>query len=158
MNHPTIHANRGQAFEKALNTTHSQYKEKRIALIDKTSGTSHIGTYKGRALYFEAISTRERTRFDLSNIDKTQYERMEEAQSHGAICFVLIDFAVFHEVMFVPFSTFQINRLHASTGGQGSIPKDDFEHYGYVVQKTKRARLDYLLLVDMMINAKPVAI
>lgn len=154
----TSHANRGQAFENSLSTTHNQYKAKRIAIIDKVTTTSHVGAYKGRPVYFEAISTRERSRFDLSNIDKHQYERMEEAQAHGAICFVLIDFVVFHEVMFVPFSTFQIFQSHASTGGRSSIPKDEFEYYGYVVQKTKRAKLDYLLLVDMMINSKAKAI
>ncbi|MDR7318886.1 Holliday junction resolvase RecU [Brevibacillus nitrificans] len=173
------HANRGKGFENQLNLTNSQYQRKGIALIDKrttpvkvlrTNGNhitdavydkkstvDYYGTYKGRSIYFEAKSTAEVTRFDLKNIDDHQYDHLEAAEKYGAICFVLIEFTKSNEVMFVPFSTIKQYRLHASTGGRKSIPKDDFEYYAYLVSKTKRANLDYLLHVDRMIGTECIA-
>ncbi|MGD8188538.1 Holliday junction resolvase RecU [Brevibacillus ginsengisoli] len=167
-------ANRGQAFEQLLNLTNQQYEAKGIALIhkrptpvkvlrtrgnlitnavyDKKSTVDYDGTYKGRAIYFEAKSTREKNRFDLKNIERHQLEHLEKAEHNGAICFFLIEFASYNEVYFVPLSTIRHYFIHVNNGGRKSIPREDFEYYAYEVTKSKRALLDYLVYVDRMIG------
>lgn len=167
-------ANRGQAFEDILNFTNEQYERAGIALINKRptpikptktkgrrvlagyfeekSTVDYDGVYHGRAIYFEAKSTRETTRFDLGNISKHQIEHLEKAEKSGAICFFLIEFAKTHEVYFVPLATMRHYLLHAANGGRKSIPKDEFDIYTFMVEQTKRAVLDYLLLVDKLIG------
>ncbi|WP_339167046.1 Holliday junction resolvase RecU [Brevibacillus sp. FSL L8-0520] len=169
----TSQANRGQAFEQLLNFTNLQYERAGIALIhkrptpmkplrkqgfhfiatfEKKSTVDYDGVYRGKAIYFEAKSTREETRFPLDNIEHHQITHLERAEQQGAICFFLIEFAKSQEVFFVPLSTIRHYMLHAQTGGRKSIPKDDFEYYAYAVQNTKRAALDYLLWVDKLIG------
>lgn len=167
-------ANRGQAFEDHLNFTNGQYERAGIALINKrptpikatkTKGSrvlagyfeekstvDYDGVYHGRAIYFEAKSTRETTRFDLDKISKHQIEHLEKAERNGAICFFLIEFAKTHEVYFVPLTTIRHYLLNAVNGGRKSIPKDEFEIYGYEVERTDRAALDYLLWVDKLLG------
>ncbi|MGK5509433.1 Holliday junction resolvase RecU [Brevibacillus formosus] len=167
-------ANRGRGFEDVLNYTNLQYEGAGIALINKrptpikatkTKGSrvlagyfeekstvDYDGVYRGRAIYFEAKSTRERTRFDLANISQHQIEHLEKAERNGAVCFLLIEFATTREVFFMPLATIRHYLLHAASGGRKSIPKDEFDVYGYAVESTKRAALDYLLLVDQLLG------
>jgi recombination protein U len=166
-------ANRGQAFEDLLNFTNLQYEKAGIALIhkratpmkplrrqgfhflatfEKKSTVDYDGVYRGRAIYFEAKSTREETRFPLDNIEPHQIEHLEKAEKQGAVCFFLIEFAKSHEVFFVPLATVRHYLLHAQNGGRKSIPREDFDYYAYAVEKTKRAALDYLVHVDKMIG------
>jgi len=166
-------ANRGQGFEQLLNITNLQYERANIALIHKRptpmkvlrpqgmhflsvfeckSTVDFDGVYQGRAIYFEAKSTREESRFDLKLIESHQLEHLEKAESIGGICFFLIEFAKSHEVFLVPLSTMRHYILRARNGSRKSIPREDFEYCAYVVEKTKRAALDYLVHVDKLIG------
>ncbi|WP_103110649.1 Holliday junction resolvase RecU [Brevibacillus reuszeri] len=167
-------ANRGKGFEDLLNYTNEQYERAGIALIHKrptpikatkTKGSrvlagyfedkstvDYDGVYRGRAIYFEAKSTRERTRFDLANISKHQIEHLEKADKSGAVCFLLIEFAATREVYFLPLTTIRHYLIHAGNGGRKSIQKEDFDIYAYAVEPSRRAVLDYLLLVDKLIG------
>lgn len=167
-------ANRGQAFEDLVNFTNEQYRKQKIALIHKRptpikalktkgckvlsgvfeskSTVDYDGVYKGKAIYFEAKSTREKTRFDLSNISDHQMDHLEEAEGNGAICFFLIEFSAHQETYFVPFSLIKHYKFHASLGGSKSIPYGDFEVYAYEVTRTQRGLLDYLVHVDRIIG------
>ncbi|QOS97581.1 Holliday junction resolvase RecU [Brevibacterium sp. JNUCC-42] len=166
--------NRGMAFENILERVNAQYDRENIAVInkrptpvkvlkvrmgriqdghyEKKSTVDYDGTYKGKAVYFEAKSTIETTRFDLDNIHMHQVEFLEKAQRHGAICFFLIEFAKKGEVYFVTLPVIQMALLHASTGGRQSIAYKDFKEYAYLIPKTKRALLDYLIYVDKLIE------
>lgn len=171
---PVSQANRGQAFEDLLNFTNLQYERAGVALIHKrptpikatkTKGSrvlagyfeekstvDYDGVYRGRAIYFEAKSTRETTRFDLANISNHQIEHLEKAEKSGAVCFLLIEFTKTREVYFMPLATIRYYLLHAANGGRKSIPKDEFDVYGHSVEKSRRAAVDYLLLVDKLIG------
>lgn len=174
----TSQANRGQAFEQLLNFTNLQYEKAGVALIhkrptpmkllrpqgfhflatfEKKSTVDYDGVYRGRAIYFEAKSTREESRFDLKQIEPHQIEHLEKAEKLGGICFFLIEFAKSQEVFFVPLSTMRHYLLHAKNGGRKSIPKEDFDYYAYSVEKTKRAALDYLIYVDKLIGEEGAA-
>ncbi|MGO0058617.1 Holliday junction resolvase RecU [Brevibacillus fluminis] len=173
MRRKSSQANRGQAFEGLLNFTNKQYNNAGVALInkrptplkpirqqgfhvlaayDQKSTVDYDGIYKGRAIFFEAKSTREQTSFPLKNIERHQIEYLENAEKQGGICFFLIEFAVTQEVFFLPLATVRQYMLHAQSGGRKSIPKDDFEYYAYLVPQTKRAVLDYLVWVDKLIG------
>lgn len=174
MRRKSTFANRGQAFEQMLNLANKQYESNGVALIhkrptpvkvlktrgnmitnavyDKKSTVDYDGTYKGHAIYFEAKSTQEKTRFDLKNIEHHQLEHLEKAEQNRAVCFFLIEFATLHEVFFVPLSTMRHYFIHASNGGRKSIPREEFNEYAYEVKKSNRALLDYLVYVDKMIG------
>ncbi|EJP99414.1 recombination protein U [Bacillus cereus VD142] len=100
------------------------------------STVDYDGVYKGRAIAFEAKSTQSLTRFDLSNIAQHQLDYLEKAEKMGAICFFLIEFSKDKSVFVVPLS------------GKKSIPRADFDIYGYLVNQTERAPVDYLQYID----------
>ncbi|EOO24586.1 recombination protein U [Bacillus cereus BAG1X2-3] len=105
--------------------------------------------YKGRAIAFEAKSTEKDTRFDLKNIAQHQLDYLEKAEKMGAICFFLIEFSKDKSVFVVPLSVIQSYvRMSHQPKGKKSIPKADFDIYGYVVEQTERAPVDYLQYVD----------
>ncbi|MEX0134941.1 Holliday junction resolvase RecU [Bacillus nitratireducens] len=163
--------NRGMAFEKLINLSNEMYQREGVALINKRptpvkvsksaggrvlngfyeakSTVDYDGVYKGRALAFEAKSTQSLTRFDLSNIAQHQLDYLEKAEKMGAICFFLIEFSKDKSVFLVPLSVIQAYvRMSHQPKGKKSIPRADFDIYGYLVDQTERAPVDYLQYID----------
>ncbi|WP_339063589.1 Holliday junction resolvase RecU [Tepidibacillus marianensis] len=120
------HANRGMAFEQLIDYTNRMYEQKGIAVINKrptpvkilgrTAGkvvgflespstVDFDGTYKGKSIVFEAKSTRELNRFDLKNIHDHQVEYLDKCHRHGAISFLLVEFAKHRTVYLLPYET-----------------------------------------------------
>src|SRR5579875_38202 len=121
-------ANRGMAFEYLIEYTNRQYQAKGIAVIQKIptpvkmirrgaqivsafperkSTVDFIGVAGGRAIAFDAKSTRLYTRFPHGNIEQHQYEFLWEWQTQGGIAFVLVEFSTLHEVYVMPFEILQ---------------------------------------------------
>ncbi|MGX5441513.1 Holliday junction resolvase RecU [Bacillus thuringiensis] len=163
--------NRGMAFEKLINLSNEMYQREGVALINKRatpvkvlksaggrvlngfyeakSTVDYDGVYKGRAVAFEAKSTEKDTRFDLKNIAQHQLDYLEKAEKMGAICFFLIEFSKDNSVFAVPLSVIQSYvRMSHQPKGKKSIPRADFDIYGYLVEQTERAPVDYLQYVD----------
>ncbi|PGY16310.1 Holliday junction resolvase RecU [Bacillus cereus] len=163
--------NRGMHFEKLINLTNEMYQREGVALINKRptpvkviksngsqvingfyeakSTVDYDGVYKGRAIAFEAKSTEKDTRFDLKNIAQHQLDYLEKAEKMGAICFFLIEFSKDKSVFAVPLSIIQSYvRMSHQPKGKKSIPRTDFDIYGYLVEQTERAPVDYLQYVD----------
>ncbi|MFB6730606.1 Holliday junction resolvase RecU [Bacillus mobilis] len=163
--------NRGMAFEKLINLSNEMYQREGVALINKRatpvkvlkstggrvlsgfyeakSTVDYDGVYKGRAVAFEAKSTQSLTRFDLSNIAQHQLDYLEKAEKMGAVCFFLIEFSRDKLVFVVPLSVIQSYvRMSQQPKGKKSIPRADFDIYGYLVEQTERAPVDYLQYVD----------
>ncbi|PHC14397.1 Holliday junction resolvase RecU [Bacillus toyonensis] len=163
--------NRGMHFEKLINLSNEMYQREGVALINKratpvkvikskgsqvTNGfyeakstVDYDGVYKGRAVAFEAKSTQSLTRFDLSNIAQHQLDYLEKAEKMGAICFFLIEFSKDQTVFLVPASVVQSYvRMSHQPNGKKSISRADFDIYGYLVEQTERAPVDYLQYVD----------
>ncbi|PFY72488.1 Holliday junction resolvase RecU [Bacillus wiedmannii] len=163
--------NRGMAFEKLINLSNEMYQRGGVALINKRatpvkvlksaggrvlsgyyeakSTVDYDGVYKGRAIAFEAKSTENPTRFDLKNIAQHQLDYLEKAEKMGAICFFLIEFSKDKSVFAVPLSVIQSYvRISHQPKGKKSIPRVDFDIYGYLVEQTERALVDYLKYVD----------
>lgn len=113
------------------------------------STVDYDGVYKGRAIAFEAKSTQSLTRFDLSNIAQHQLDYLEKAEKMGAICFFLIEFSKDKSVFAVSLSVIQSYvRMSQQPKGKKSIPRADFDIYGYLVDQTERAPVDYLQYVE----------
>ncbi|PGA33311.1 Holliday junction resolvase RecU [Bacillus toyonensis] len=163
--------NRGMAFEKLINLSNEMYQREGVALINKRatpvkvikskgsqvisgfyeakSTVDYDGVYKGRAVAFEAKSTQSLTRFDLSNIAQHQLDYLEKAEKMGAICFFLIEFSEDQTVFLVPASVIQSYvRMSHQPNGKKSISRADFDIYGYLVEQTERAPVDYLQYID----------
>ncbi|MBJ8061032.1 Holliday junction resolvase RecU [Bacillus cereus] len=163
--------NRGMAFERLINLANEMYQRGRVALINKRptpvkvlkskggrvlngfyeakSTVDYDGVYKGRAIAFEAKSTENATRFVLKNIAQHQLDYLEKAEKMGAICFFLIEFSKDKSIFVVPLSVIQSYvRMSYQPKGKKSIPRTDFDIYGYLVEQTERAPIDYLQYVD----------
>ncbi|WP_242255057.1 Holliday junction resolvase RecU [Bacillus cereus group sp. BfR-BA-01379] len=163
--------NRGMHFEKLINLSNEMYQREGVALINKRatpvkvlksaggrvlngfyeakSTVDYDGVYKGRAVAFEAKSTQSLTRFDLSNIAQHQLDYLEKAEKMGAVCFFLIEFSKDQTVFLVPASVVQSYvRMSHQPNGKKSISRADFDIYGYLVEQTERAPVDYLQYID----------
>ena len=157
-------ANRGMAFEELVEYSNRQYAEKGWASIqkvatpwkvvrrgkqivsafpEKKSTVDFVGVANGRAIAFDAKSTRERTRFPLANIEQHQMDFLERFQDQGGIGFFLVEFAKHHEFYIIPFTNMNEYWERARAGGRKSIPYDDM----FLFEKVKSGRgiaLDYL--------------
>ncbi|CAI8738728.1 Holliday junction resolvase RecU [Bacillus pseudomycoides] len=163
--------NRGMAFEMLINLSNEMYQREGVALINKRptpvkvlkskngrvvngfyeskSTVDYDGVYNGRAIAFEAKSTESFTRFDLKNIARHQLDYLEKAEEMGAVCFFLIEFSKDKTVFLVPASVIQSYiRMSHQPNGKKSIPRADFDIYGYLVEQTERAPVDYLRYID----------
>ncbi|MBK5431967.1 Holliday junction resolvase RecU [Bacillus sp. TH25] len=65
------------------------------------------------------------------------------------MCFFLIEFSKDQIVFLVPASVIQsyVGMSH-QPNGKKSIPRADFDIYGYLVEQTERAPVDYLQYID----------
>lgn len=166
---------RGQAFEKLIDYTNEIYKRKGIALINKrptpmkiigrTRGDQHIcifdkkstvdydGIYKGRPIVFEAKSTREK-RLPLSLISEHQIEYLDAAHKQGAISFLIVEIRPLQEVYLIQNSLLQKYVKNAEKGGRKSISLDDLEIYAELVESGDGVPLDYLKVVDRLIEGR----
>ena len=168
--------NRGMAFEQIINLVNNQYNVRGKALINKrptpvkvlkSKGTKVLsgyfeekstvdydGVYDHKSIAFEAKSVGEK-RFDLKNIADHQLEYLQKAEKHGAISFFLIEFRTFNEVFLVSLNFIETYIYKSKqVGGRKSIPYDQFETYGFLVKQGNGILLDYLRIVDVLIDGK----
>ncbi|MFC0854385.1 Holliday junction resolvase RecU [Halalkalibacter oceani] len=165
----TGHGNRGMAFEMAINIVNDLYKGRGIALINKrptpvkvlksrgtkiTSGyyeekstVDYDGVYKGRAIMFEAKSTK-RPHFPLSMVTAHQVDYLDRAHRNGAIAFLLVELAVKRRVYYMPYQLLAYYLMRAKKGGRKSVAQEELEQYGYVVERGRGVPFDYLAVVD----------
>lgn len=52
-----------------------------------------VGDFRGRALYFDAKSTKVKTRFNLENIEGHQAKIIRKAHGRGCLAFLLVEFS-----------------------------------------------------------------
>lgn len=154
------HANRGKALQTMINFTNTIYKAKGWAVVDevptptknirgqivyeKKSTVDYYGISHGRAIAFDAKSTREITRFDLKNVHEHQVKYLLDFQKQGGISFFIIEFAKKGESYFVPLDFFMKYWNHALRGGKKSVPYQDIHLYCDRVKSSRGVALDYL--------------
>lgn len=166
---------RGQAFENLLNYTNKTYTNQGRAIIHKlptpvrvlkSKGTriingfyeskstvDYYGLYKGKSIVFEAKSTKE-PRLPLSIIADHQIDYLEAAEKQGAISFLIADMRACDTVFYIPNSLLQKYVKESRKGGRKSIPLRDLEVYAYEVRAQSGVPLDFLSIVDRLIDAE----
>ena len=170
-----IYANRGMTLESDINQTNEYYNLHNIALIYKKptpirvvqveypknrireayfnepSTLDYTGVYQGKYLEFDAKETQRKTSFPLSNIHKHQMEHIKKVLYYGGIVYLVVRFSA-------------LNRTYLLLGNdllrfleeydRKSIPLDYFEKFGYFIEMKYAPRLDYIKVIDKIINTK----
>lgn len=173
-------ANLGTDFETKLNETNSYYLQKGIASIYKKptpiqivkvdypsrnkakiveayyktpSTTDYNGVYKGYYIDFEAKCCHS-TSFAFAHIFNHQIEHLITIDKMDGIAFLLIEFPLQKEIFLLPAKILYQKYLESLNGGKKSISYKDFSLLGYSIKETFNPRVDYLKIVDFLIEEK----
>lgn len=160
------HANRGKPFERLIELSNQQYMQKGRATIqkvpvpwkvfydrrtkqsraipEKKSTVDFVGVANGRAVAFDAKSTRERKRFPLKNIEEHQFLFLKRWKDNGGISFILVEFVKKNEVYLLSFDQLSQWLISAENGGRKSIPYEWFLENCPLIRSRKGILLDYL--------------
>jgi len=166
---------RGQSFEMSLNYTNQVYINKERALINKratpvkvlkSKGTrvlngfyeekstvDYDGTYRGKSIAFEAKSTTRKS-LPLDMISGHQINHLNKSENHGAISFLIVEMRSLGDVFLIPNNMLQKYIKNAKNGGRKSIPIDEMEVYAQLVESKNGVPLDYLSVVDRLIDSE----
>lgn len=164
---------RGQVFENLINITNKIYINQGRAIINKrptpvkvlkSKGTrvlsgfyeekstvDYDGLYKGRAIVFEAKSTKQKS-LPLSIIADHQIKYLDAAEKQGAISFLIAEIRAVETTFYIPNGMLQKYVKDAQKGGRKSIPLRDLEVYAYEVKSQNGVPLDYLSVVDQFLE------
>lgn len=165
-------ANRGMALESLLEHTNASYIAQRRAIVQKiptpvkimrtlragkvegflerASTVDYVGIYRGRALAFEAKSTKEMHRFPLSNFHEHQVEFLRTWESQGGIAFAIVEF-VKQDIRFYVPSKLIVTAWDKAKTGAKSITFNELNLTCYEC-KSKGVAVDYLSVVDLILD------
>lgn len=166
-------ANRGMSLENDINETNKYYVDYDIALIYKKptpiritktnyknmritdgffespSTLDYNGVYKGYYIEFDAKETRSKTSFPIDNIHKHQIEYIKKVIKHNGIVFLIVRFSTLNK-SFVLKGENLIDYINNNE--RKSIPLSYFENNTYEIGIKYTPRLDYIKIVDKLIN------
>lgn len=175
-NNQVNYKNRGMDLEDDLNETNNYYLINNIAVIYKKptpitivkvdfksredavikeayfktpSTTDYNGIYKGKYIDFEAKETLNDKYFPLRNIHKHQIEHLRKVLNHGGIAFLIIRFSTLNKTYLIEAKEF-INFVDNNT--RASVPIEYIEQKGYKLSEKYNPRLDYLKVIDNILN------
>ena len=169
------YGSRGMFLETLLNQTNDYYRLRKIAVIHKkptpiqvvkvdypkrsaavikeayyrhASTTDYNGVYRGCYIDFEAKETKNKTSFPFINIHEHQLQHMEECIFQGGIVFVIFYFSSLNEYYLLE-SQYLISFIKDN---KKSIPLDYIKKYGEPIPLTVQSILDYIPVVDKLID------
>lgn len=169
------YGNRGMDLENEINETNNYYRNIDKAIIYKKpvpikisevdynskgkiikkayfespSTTDYNGIYQGRYIDFEAKETTHTKSFPLSNIHKHQIEHIKNVVRHKGICFIIVRFTKLNETYLLMGE--KLDKF-LKENNRASIPKEYFTKYGYKIIDKYSPRVDYLEIIDKLIN------
>lgn len=173
-------ANLGTDFETKLNETNSYYLKKGLASIYKKptpiqvvkvdyparnkakiseayyktpSTTDYNGIYRGYHIDFEAKCCHS-TSFSFKHIFVHQIEHLMTIDKMGGIAFLLIEFPLRNETFLLPAKSLYEKYQASLNGGRKSISYDTFKNDSYLIKPTFNPSVDYLKIVDILIENK----
>lgn len=173
-------ANLGTDFETKLNETNSFYLQKEVASIHKKptpvqivkvdypsrnkariveayyrtpSTTDYNGIYKGYYIDFEAKCCHS-TSFSFNHIFPHQIEHLRRVDKMGGIAFLIIEFPLHNEVFILPASSLYEKYQASLSGGKKSISYKEFKEEAYIVKDGFNPWIDYLPILDILIDKK----
>ena len=172
-----IYANRGMTLESDINQTNEYYNLHNIALVYKKptpikvvqveypknrireayfnepSTLDYNGVYKGKYLEFDAKETQSKTSFPLSNIHKHQMEHIRKVLYYGGIAYLIVRFSTIDKT-YLLLGEDLLN--FTEQYDRKSIPLSYFESHGYIIEMKYAPRLDYIKIIDRILNTKEV--
>ncbi len=165
--------NRGMNLEDDLNITNNYYIDKKKAYIykkptpiklvkvnyqkgrideayfEKPSTTDYNGLYNGYYIDFEAKETTNVKGFPLINIHKHQIEHINNMYLNKGICFLLIRFTKLNKTYLLMAKDFMD---FINNNKQSLIPLTYIEEKGYLIKDKFAPRVDYLEIIDQIIE------
>ena len=170
------YSNRGMTLENDINITNKYYLDNDIAIIHKKptpirvskvsyatkykkiiteaffelpSTTDYNGIYKGKYIDFDAKEVKSSKSFPLSNIHKHQLEHLSKVLKHGGISFLIVRFYSNNTTYLI--ETKEIEKF-IENNTRVSIPIEFFENYAYKIKEGYIPRIDYLKIVDKLLE------
>ena len=161
---------RGSLFEEIINMTIAEYRQKKLALIqkiptpivptkmdkeshitlayfDKKSTVDYIGVVQEIPVCFDAKECKDK-KFPLKNIHKHQYEFMKDFENQGGIAFVLI---YFNNEMIAYYLTY--NELNKIWDNKNSIKIDDLNK-DFIIDMKGKIKIDILSKIQKDIDKR----
>ena len=120
------------------------------AYFKTPSTTDYNGIYKGKYIDFEAKETIENN-FPLKNIHEHQIKHLNTISNMGGIGFIIVSFVKLEKTFIL--SNYYLQKFRSSNTRK-SIPLKYFEDYGYIVNYKLNPRLDYLKIVDILLEGE----
>lgn len=174
-NFNSTYANRGMGLENDINETNKYYITYDIALIYKKptpiritktnyqnmrvidgffecpSTLDYNGVYKGYYIEFDAKETKSKTSFTINNIHSHQIEYIKKVIKHNGIVFLIIRFSTLNKDYIL-----KGNDLikFIEDNDRKSIPIEYFEKNCYKLELKYAPRLDYIKIIDKLIEEK----
>ncbi len=172
------YGNRGMHLEKDLNDSNNYYIDMEKAFIYKKptpiqitkvdypsrsaavireayfkepSTTDYNGIYRGNYIDFEAKETNNKTSFPLNNINAHQIKHIENVYKADGICFLIVRFNFLNETYLLMAKDF-LDFIKGNS--RKSIPISYFKEYGHKIEEKYIPRLDYLKIIDMILDNK----
>lgn len=177
----TGYASRGMFLETLINQSNDYYLSKQVAVIHKkptpiqvvtvhypkrsaaviteayyknASTTDYNGVYRGQYIDFEAKETKNKTSFPLKNIHDHQLEHMKCCLQQNGIVFIILYFSSLNEFYLLE-SSYLISYIEANKG-KTSLPLSYIQKFGYSIQVTIQSILDYIPVVDQVIDQQQI--
>lgn len=178
INFNSTYANRGMGLENDINETNKYYITYDIALIYKKptpiritktnysnmrvtdgffespSTLDYNGVYKGYYIEFDAKETKSKTSFTINNIHNHQIEYIKKVLKHNGIVFLIVRFSLLNKNFIIKGKDL-INFINNNV--RKSIPLEYFEKNCYAVDIKYAPRLDYIKIVDKLIEEKCIS-
>ena len=169
------YSNRGMGLEYDLNITNNYYIEKGIAYIYKKptpiqivkvdypsrnkaiikeayfkepSTTDYNGLYKGKYIDFEAKETKGLS-FPLANIHEHQTSHIRNIYNNKGVCFLIVRFTDIDKTFLLKAEDYI---RYIDSNKRKSIPLTYFEENAYIIETKYIPRLDYIKIVDILLE------
>ncbi len=171
---------RGSTLEDLINRTNDQYREKKLALIqkiptpitpididkesrhitlayfDQKSTVDYIGAVQGIPVCFDAKETKTDT-FSLQNVHEHQVEFMRAFEGQMGLAFLLIFYSERDEFYYMPFCDLDRAWQRAQDGGRKSIPFDEIDQDFRIWPNHHGVLLPYLDALQIDLDRHPWA-
>lgn len=157
---------RGSTLEDMINMTNENYREKKLALIqkiptpitpvkieqstrhitlayfDKQSTVDYIGSVQGIPVCFDAKECAVRT-FPMMNIHEHQVKFMEDFENQGGVAFIILFYSHLNESYYIPFRDIKRFYERSISGGRKSFTYDELNK-DYLLRSAPGALIHYL--------------
>ena len=165
---------RGSTLEDMINMTNDNYRDKKLALIqkiptpitpvkidqntrhitlayfEKQSTVDYIGTVQGIPICFDAKECAENT-FPMMNIHEHQVKFMEDFEAQGGIAFIILFYTQLNEIYYIPFKDIKFFYERSINDGRKSFTYNEIDKK-YKIGSAPGALVHYLEGINMDLN------